>query len=123
MAVRTSMTELIQRVRLLIGDVTTPYDLQDQDIQDVCDAHREDIRYELLSPAPDIQPPQGQSSTAEFVWAAYFSEFGYWENDVVLQGQDTTTHQPWKLLTPTLAEPIVGRWAFAVTLPSIATPP
>lgn len=123
MAVRTSAQELIQRVRLLTGDVTTPYDLQDQDVQDVMDAHRETIRYEVLKPAPDIQPGQGGATTANFVWATYFSEFNYWENDVVLQGLNVATGQAWVILTPVTSESIVGKWTFAVTLPSIATPP
>lgn len=123
MAVRSTMTSLIARVRQMCGDVATPQDFTDQDVQDVCDAHRMDVRYELLSPAPDIQPGQGGSSTASFVWAAYFSTFQHWEDDVVLQGINTSTFLPWTVLTPVVSEPIAGRWTFAVTLPQIATPP
>lgn len=117
------MAAIISRVRQLVGDVTTPQDFTDQDVQDVCDAYRADIRYELLAPAPDIQPGQNGATTANFVWAAYFSDFQHWEDDVVLQGLNVSTGQAWVLLTPTVSEPIVGRWTFAVTLPSIATPP
>ena len=123
MAVRSSMAALIARTRQMIGDVASPVDFSDQDIQDACDAHRDDVRYELLSPAPDIQPGQNGSQVAEFVWAAFFSHFQHWEDDVLLQGMNTTTEQPWVILTPVASEPIVGRWTFAVTLPAIATPP
>lgn len=120
MAVRTSMGSLIARVRQMIGDVATPQDFVDQDVQDACDAHRADVRYELLRPAPDIQPPQGQSSTGQFVWAAYFSDYQHWEDDVVFQGTQVSTGKSWVLLTPVVSEPIAGRWTFEVTLPSIA---
>ncbi len=126
MAVRASMAALIARTRQMIGDVTTPQDFLDQDVQDAADAHRADIRYELLKPAPDIQPPQGQGTTAQFVWAAYFSDWQHWEDDLFFQSMTTNngaTIAPWALVTPVVSEPIAGRWTFAVTLPAIATPP
>lgn len=127
MAVRSSMQDLVARVRQLVGDVSAPQDLTDQDIQDACDANRADVRYELLNAAPDIQPPQpGPSGNAQFVWATYFSDFQHWESDVVLQGMVTNngaTSAPWVVLTPVSSDLISGKWTFAVTLPSIATPP
>lgn len=124
MAVRTSMAQLITTTRQLIGDLAgTSQDFADQDVQDVLDAHREEIRYELLTPMPDIQPGQNGSLVAQFVWASYQSEFQYWESDVVIQGLNTANDQPWYLLTPTTFEYINGKWKFTVTLPNIATPP
>lgn len=123
MGVRSSMASLIATTRQLIGDVSSPQDFDDQGMQDVLDAHRTEVRYELMRPMPDIQPGQGGSFVSQFVWASYQSEFQYWESDVVVQGLNTTTNQPWVILTPTTFEYINGKWTFAVTLPNIATPP
>lgn len=123
MAVRSSMQQLLDTTRQMIGDVSAPQDFTDQDVQDVCDAHRAEVRYELLTPMPDIQPGQNGSLVAQFVWASYQSEFQYWEADVVVQGMQTSNDQPWVLLTPASFEYINGKWTFAVTLPNIATPP
>ena len=123
MAVRTSMSSLIATTRQMIGDVTTPQDFQDQDVQDVLDAYRTEVRYELMHPMPDIQPGQNGSLVAQFVWASYQSQFQYWESDVVIQGLNTANNQPWVVLSPVTFEYITGKWTFAVTLPAIATPP
>lgn len=123
MAVRASMAAIIATTRQLIGDVASPQDFADQDVQDVLDAHRAEVRYELLQPMPDIQPGQNGSFVAQFVWAAYQSEFQYWESDVVIQGMNTSTFQPWVIITPVEFDFINGRWTFSVTLPNIATPP
>lgn len=122
--VRASMSHLIDTTRQMIGDVSTPQDFTDQDVQDVLDAHRAEVRYELLTPMPDIQPGQNGSLVAQFVWASYQSEFQYWEADVVVQGIQTSNDQPWVVLTPLSFEYINGKWTFAVTLPDLsATPP
>lgn len=123
MAVRTSMLALIATTRAFVGDVATPVDLQDQDVQDALDAAREEVRYELLSPMPDIQPGQNGSTNANFVWASYQSDYRYWENDVVLQGINTATGLPWAILSPATFEYIPGKWTMSVVLPAIATPP
>lgn len=124
MAVRSSMASLIATTRQFIGDPAGPTaDFVDQDVQDALDAHRDEIRYELLNPMPDIQPGQNGDLVAQFVWASYQSQFQYWEGDVVIQGLNTATNEPWYLLTPTTFEYINGKWTFAVTLPNIATPP
>jgi hypothetical protein len=121
---RASMAQIIGIVRLKIGDPAGGSQaFTDDQIQDQCDAFRDEIRYELLNPAPDIQPPQGASTSATYVWAAYWSHYQYWENSVNLQGINTVTGKPWSLLTPVTTELIPGRWAFAVELPNIATPP
>jgi hypothetical protein len=121
---RASMSQLIALVRLKTGFASggTPA-FTDDNVQDVLDAHRADIRYELMTPAPDIQPGQSGSAVANFVWAVYLSEFQYWESSLVIQGLDVVTNKPWVVLTPVSAENIPGKFAFAVELPSIATPP
>lgn len=123
MAVRTSMANLIAQTRQLVGDVSAPQDFTDQDVQDILDSYRDEVRYELMHPMPDIQPGQNGSLVAQFVWASYQSEFQYWEADVVIQGLNTANNQPWYVLTPATFEYIPGKWTFAVTLPNIATPP
>lgn len=120
MPVRASMSDLVARVRTLIGDApgaTQTFD--DQTVQDWLDRTRQTVRYELLTPAPDIVPPQGSQTTAEFNWATYFSHFTDWEADTVLQGN--LTGKTWQILTPISSEYLTGRWTFDVTLPAIAT--
>ncbi len=82
---RASMAQLIAIVRLKTGFPSggTPAFTDDQ-IQDVLDAHRCDVRYELLTPAPDIQPGQGSSAVSNFVWAVYLSDFQYWESSLAI---------------------------------------
>ncbi len=123
MPVRTSMRELIALTRQLIGDVPSPQDLVDQDIQDGLDAHRDEVRYELLHAMPDIQPGAGGSMVAQFVWASYQSDYHYWESQVVVQGIATSTAQPWVVLTPLEFEYIPGRWRFTAVLPATVAPP
>src|SRR5258708_3339013 len=118
MTARASMAQIIGIVRLKIGDPAGgPQAVTDDQIQDKADAFRDEIGTELRSPAPDIQPPQGASTSATYVWAAYWSNYQYWENSVNLQGINTVTGKPWSLLTPVTTELIPGRWAFAVELP------
>src|SRR5258707_7547882 len=121
---RASMAQLIAIVRLKTGFPLggTPAFTDDQ-IQDVLDAHRIDVRYSLLTPAPDIQPGQGSSAVANFVWAVYLSDFQYWESSLVIHGLDVVTNKPWAVLTPVSSELVPGKFAFAVELPAIATPP
>ena len=122
MAVRASMqSEIIPRVRQLIGDVSSPQDFLDQDIQDVCDAYRLDITRELLKVDYDIDPPQGASNTALVIWCRGFSQFEHWEANEVLQGTNVATGKSWQILAPVVSERIVGRWTFEVELPSIAS--
>src|SRR5260370_5040524 len=120
---RASMAQLIAIVRLKTGfpSAGTPAFTDDQ-IQDVLDAHRMDLRYELLTPAPDIQPGQ-TNAVANFVWAVYLSDFQYWESSLVIQGLDVVTNKPWVILTPVSSELVPGKFAFALELPAIATPP
>ena len=118
MAVRTSMAELIARVRGLIGDPACPaQNFEDQTVQDFLDRTQLLVRYELLTTVPDIVP-QG-ATNAQFNWAMYVSSLTDWEADVVIQGRNGA--QAWFLITPVSSDLQVGKWTFDVTLPTIST--
>lgn len=103
MPVRSSMSSLIARVRLLISDTGTSPIFADQDIQDVMDESRLDVKNELL-----IQKPTFSGSTIQFL--DYYSRLGGgWEDSVVLKQYLVNT------VTPSLSEPIAGHWQFATT--------
>lgn len=108
MTVRTSMTDLIARTRLMIFDTsqTAPL-LTDQQVQDTLDECRADIRYELLIPRPTFANPGG------IQYNDYYSERGFWEGDETLIWGDFTT------LTPTSSDEIVGHWTFSNQLPPV----
>lgn len=119
MPVRTSMTALIARVSLMIGDSSNTT-FTTQEVQDWLDRTRQLVRYELLTPAPDIVPVPGQ--TPQFDWATYVSRYTDWEADEVIQA-GSNAGQNWAILTPLTSDELTGRWTFDVTLPSIGTPP
>ena len=103
MPVRSSMAALISRVRLLINDTGSSPIFADQDIQDVMDESRLDVKNELL-----IQKPSFSGSSIQFL--DYYSRLGGgWEDSVVLKQYLTVT------VTPSLSEPIAGHWQFATT--------
>lgn len=112
MAVRPTMAALIQRVRLLVNDPNpnptnaAPY-FGDQEIQDVLDQTREDLRYLTLSPAPTY-------SGSTISYFDYYADVTDWEDDVVFR--------QWRInvVTPTTFENIPGHWVFAqTTLPPV----
>ncbi len=105
MAVRSSMTDIIQAVADLIGDPGFSLVTQQQ-IQDKLDEGRESVRYELLMPAPMISNDI-KTNPAQMVWLEYFSQHHYWEVDEIVQDAY------WVQLSPVKFEPIVGRWVFA----------
>lgn len=119
MAVRSSMSDLIARVRLLIGDpASATATFSDQNVQDWLDRTQLPLmRYELETAAPDIVP-QG-SAPAQFNWATYVSDYTDWEADAVFQG--TKNSQQWVILTPLTADYQRGVWTFDVTLPTISS--
>lgn len=121
MAVRSSMSEIIPRVRQLVGDpASSIQDFTDQDVQDVCDAFRQDVTRELLTVDYDIQPPQGTSNAALVIWCRAYSKWEHWEANEVLQGINVATGKSWNVLGPIVSERINGRWTFEVELPNIA---
>jgi len=106
MAVRSSMAALITKVRLLIND-TTSATFADQDIQDVLDVSRVDMRYVALTPSPSY-------SGATISYLDYYSDFTDWEDDLVLKQYRITT------VTPSTSENLAGHWIFsATTLPPV----
>lgn len=120
MAVRTSMSALISRVATLIND-SANVAFSQQTVQDWLDRTRQVVRYELLTPAPDIVP-QPSNVSAQFDWATYFSRFTDWEADEVIQA-GSSGGQNWGIVTPLTSDELTGRWTFDVTLPTLGTPP
>ena len=111
MAVRTSMTDLIARVRLMIAESGTAI-FADQDIQDKLDECRENVRYELLTPQPTFANPGG------IQYNDYYSgdpdhPRGFWEADEVIIYGDFTTR------APVTSDEIVGHWTFNNQLPPL----
>jgi hypothetical protein len=108
MAVRTTMASLIARVRLLINDPASgAQQFADQDIQDILDESRIDIKNGSL----DVQPTY---TNATIQYLDYYSSLGGWEDGMVLKQYLIT------VVTPTISEPITGHWQFAAsTLPPV----
>lgn len=103
MAVRATMTDLISLTRLLIADPAgASQQFNDQQLQDRLDEARDDVRYEQLEIAPSIVNATSTSNVAQTIFADYYSAYGYWEADVVLQGYLSGAY--WKVLTPVSQE-------------------
>jgi len=106
------MAPLINRVRLLINDpnpnfVQSVVQFSDQEIQDVMDATRQDLRYLALAPAPTYT-----GSTINYL--DYYADLTDWEDDVAFR--------QWRInvVTPSVSENIAGHWTFALsTLPPV----
>jgi hypothetical protein len=107
MAVRSTMAALISRVRLLINDTGSTQYFTDQQIQDVLDATRMDMRYLVLTPAPTYV-----GNTLQYL--DYYADFTDWEDDVAFRQWLTNP------VTPSSSENITGHWVFsATTLPPV----
>lgn len=106
MPVRTSMADLIARVRRYIGDPagTSQY-FADEDVQDQLDEHRFTARYAPLMAAPTLQ--QG----ALYNYLDYYASVGNWESDEQLTWVNFAT------LTPATADRISGHWTFDLPAP------
>lgn len=116
MPVRSTMSDLISKLRLMIGDPSgASQQFQDQDIQDKLDELRNDVWYEPLKLAPAIVNAASTGNVPSMVFADYYSNFQWWEADVVLQGNSTSTHAAWVVLTPVASDLIVGHWSFEAT--------
>lgn len=108
MTVRSTMSDLITRSRLLIADPAGPSQLfADQDIQDALDAVREDVQYEALEPRPTL------SSVTGITYTDYYGQRGYWESDAVLIGINYAT------LTPATSDYLTGHWTFSNQFPPV----
>jgi hypothetical protein len=111
MAVRTSMSQLIARVRLLIADPAgASQQFLDQDVQDTLDESRDDIRYEGLTIAPSIVNAASTNNQASTIFANYYSKYQWWEQDIVLQGYSGGA--AWVVLAPVASDYITGRFQF-----------
>lgn len=114
MPVRSSMSALIARTRLLIGDPTGgSQQFADQDIQDTLDECRDDVAYEMLTARPSIVNAASTSNVPQIIWADYYSQFQWWETDLVVQGNVTNT--PWSVLTPVASDYLTGHFQFELT--------
>jgi hypothetical protein len=117
MPVRGSMAQLISRVRFMIQDNysgTGTNFFADQDIQDTLDEYRDDIRYELLKIAPSIVNTASTNNVPSTIFADYYSQWQWWEQDVTLQGQGPTG-AAWIVLSPLGSDYITGRFQFELT--------
>jgi len=111
MAVRATMNDLINLVRVMIADPAgTSQQFNDQQIQDRLDASRDDIRYESLQMAPSIVNTASTSNIASVIFSSYYSDYNWWEADGVLQGFLGGAY--WKVLTPVASDYITGLWQF-----------
>ena len=105
MPVRSTMANLIARVRILIND-TLPLGsgqiFTDQHVQDVLDEGRENIRYVSLAPSPTY-------SGSNISYLDYYADYGNFEDDVTLWQYRINA------VTPATSENIVGHWTFTLT--------
>ena len=122
MPVRPTMSDLIARERQMIGDPAGASQFfLDQDIQDRLDASRDDIRYESLILAPSIVNTASTNNQASTIFADYYSKYGWWEQDVVLQGY--LNGAAWVVLTPLASDYITGHWQFELNVFTSGTVP
>ena len=107
---RTTMAALIARVRLLVNDTQPAGNGQvwtDDQIQDVMDASRLDVKNLSLKPMPTFT-----GSTIQYL--DYYAPMGDWEDDLVIKQYLIT------VVTPATSENIVGHWTFSqTTLPPL----
>ena len=108
MAVRSTMSAIIARVRVLINDPEgASQTFDNQTIQNVLDDSRVDYVNEVLQTKPTY-------GTGTIQYLNYWHELGSWEGGVVLQQFLTVT------VTPSASDFIAGYWTFAQnTLPPV----
>jgi hypothetical protein len=117
MAVRSTMAAIISQVRLLIADPSgASQQFADQDIQNILDQSREDIWYEPLRMAPAIVNAASTNNVPSMIFADYYSNYQWIEGDAVLQGNSTSTHAAWVVLTPVVSDYIVGHFQFETSI-------
>jgi hypothetical protein len=102
MAIRSSMTSLITRVRELMGDPAgVSQAFTAQAIQTELDRLRTDVRYMPLVYAESLAPG-GAVSYHDY----YANGTGDWEDDVVL------VDGRYYVLTPATSDLVIGHWTF-----------
>jgi len=101
MAARSSMSTLITRVRALISDTAgATQTFSDDEIEDVLDARRDDIRYEFLTPVDTI------AAGGSITWLTWYGGAN-WESSA------TFTDSSYNAITPTAADYMIGKFDFA----------
>lgn len=106
MVVRSSMSDILARVRLLVNDTGGTPIFTDQEIQDTCDTRRTDVRYLELTPAETIAGPP---TAGTVTWLDYYAPVGWWEND------ESLVSNVFAPLTPATSDRIVGHWTLSVS--------
>lgn len=115
MAVRSSMSDLIAKVRLMIGDsVGANQHFQDIEIQMTLDQSSSDVRYENLIIAPSIVNNTNTNHQADTIFADFYSRFGWWEANVVLQANKNGA--AWVVVTPVAMELLLDQAHFQFEL-------
>jgi len=111
MPIRNTMAQLIARIRLMINDPPGgSQQFDDQQIQDTLDESRDDLRYEGEIIAPSIVNNALTNNQPSTIFADYYSKYGWWEQDVVLQAYSNGA--AWAVVTPVVSDYIVGHWQF-----------
>ena len=124
MPVRSTMSQLITRTRLMIFDASGSNQFfADQDIQDTLDETLDFIRYEPLAIGPSLVNTASTNNQPAVIFADYFSRYGWWEQDVVLQGINIPTNAAWSVLTPVASDYINGHWQFELNVFTSGTVP
>lgn len=120
---RASMADLIAETRVMINDPSgTSQQFTDLLIQNRLDDNRDDVRYESLKIAPSIVNIASTNNTPQTIFADYYSDYEFWESDVVLQGQGSNG-AAWVVLTPSSSNYIVGHWKFELDVFNTGTVP
>lgn len=111
MAVRSTMSDLIARTRLLIAEPSTSL-FSDQAIQDKLDECRTDVWQALLTPRITFANPGGMQYLDYYYIPGgnpRSKPVGFWEaNETLIWGDFTT-------LTATTSDELVGHWTFATS--------
>lgn len=106
---RASMSELIARLRLLIGDTSATPTFVDDQLQQFLDEEQQPVRYEVLTPRPTY-------TTGGILWNDYYSVNEHWEANETLIWTNFSTLTP---ITATVGDRIRGHWGFNNQLPAV----
>ncbi len=104
---RTTLNDLITRLRTLVGDPAgTDQTWSDDELQDFLDANRLDVRHATLR-------PETTWSDGTVTYTDYYADYGHWESGVVLEDSEGDD------LTPASSNLVVGHWTFADQDPNV----
>lgn len=102
MAVRDGMADLITRLRLLINDPAGGSQTwTDQELQDIYDEHRVEVRYQ------DLRAVDTRGSGGSATYKVFFADCGYWESS------PTLANGSYETVTPGTPDLLTGRFEFA----------